>query len=170
MILAFDTYYYDNKAKTVCVQFENWTDSQPSMIYSEILEGVEEYVPGEFYRREMPCILSLLKSIPTEKLEVIIVDGFVVLDDNNKLGLGGHLYEQLEKKYPIVGVAKSNFAQIVNNKKAILRGDSKKPLYVTSLGIDIDTATENIKQMYGDYRLPDLLKLMDTLTKENTKK
>lgn len=24
MILAFDTYYYENKAKTVCIAFNNW--------------------------------------------------------------------------------------------------------------------------------------------------
>ncbi|MDR3056795.1 MAG: endonuclease V [Prevotella sp.] len=166
MFLAFDTYYYDNKAKTVCIQFNNWTDNEPSETYIEVLEGVAEYVPGEFFRREMPCILSLLKTIQLENLEAIIVDGFVVLDDNNKLGLGGHLYESLNAQYPIIGVAKSNFAQIEKNKRAVFRGESQKPLYVTAIGTDIDEAAENVKNMSGKFRFPDLLKLLDTLTKE----
>lgn len=166
MFLAFDTYYYHNKAKTICVRFENWTDNKPSEIYTETLEGVEEYVPGEFYKREMPCILSILKTIPLDELEAIIVDGFVVLDDNGKLGLGGHLYESLNAKFPVIGVAKSNFAQIEKDKRAVFRGDSQKPLYITTMGTDIDKAAENVKSMSGKYRFPDLLKLLDTLTKE----
>jgi hypothetical protein len=28
MILAFDTYYFENKAKTVCIAFENWNEDE----------------------------------------------------------------------------------------------------------------------------------------------
>lgn len=166
MFLAFDTYYYDNKAQTICIRFHHWDDKDPSHIYTEIREGVEEYIPGQFYKRELPCILSLLEKIPLEGLEAIIVDGFVVLNDEGKPGLGAYLYESLDKKYPVIGVAKSNFAQIDKNKRAVLRGESAKPLYVTTIGIDVDITAENVKNMYGKYRLPDLLKRLDQLTKD----
>ncbi len=43
MILAFDTYYFDNKAKTVCLSFEDWTASEDFKVHSEILEEIEDY-------------------------------------------------------------------------------------------------------------------------------
>jgi deoxyribonuclease V len=43
MILAFDTYYYDDKAKTVCISFSHWTENENYTITSEILEDIEEY-------------------------------------------------------------------------------------------------------------------------------
>lgn len=63
MILAFDTYYFNHKAKTVCVSFNCWSDIKPSNIYEETLQGINEYEPGAFYKRELPCILSLFNKI-----------------------------------------------------------------------------------------------------------
>ncbi|MDQ6471923.1 endonuclease V [Flavobacterium sp. LHD-80] len=166
MLLAFDTYYYDNKAKTVCLEFTEWNQEKDFKVHTEIINNVEDYVPGEFYRRELPCILSLLNNIDLKSVSAIIVDGFVYLDDDKKYGLGGHLYEKLEKKIPIIGVAKTNFASIEKDKKALLRGDSKKPLYVTSIGIDLDDAFQKVESMAGEFRVPTLLKEMDRLTKE----
>jgi deoxyribonuclease V len=169
MILAFDTYYFDNKAKTVCITFESWVNESNFKVYDEILEDIAEYTPGEFYKRELPCILSLLNKIMREvdNIELIIVDSFVYLDDDGKFGLGGHLHQALHGKIPIVGVAKTNFATIENLKKPLLRGDSIKPLFVTSIGIDLEKATELIQNMQGKFRIPTILKLLDTLTKED---
>jgi len=166
MILAFDTYYYDNKAKTICIEFTEWNQEKDFKVHTEIIDNVSEYIPGEFYKRELPCILSLLNNIDLKLVDIIIVDGFVYLDDDKKYGLGGHLYEKLDKKIPIIGVAKTNFASIEKDKKALLRGDSKKPLYVTSIGIDLEDAFQKIESMAGEFRIPTLLKEMDRLTKE----
>ncbi|MEN2415215.1 endonuclease V [Flavobacterium mesophilum] len=166
MILAFDTYYYDNKAKTVCIEFTEWNQSTDFKVHTEIIDNVSEYIPGEFYKRELPCILSLLNNIDLKLVSIIIVDGFVYLDDNKKYGLGGHLYEKLNKEIPIIGVAKTNFASIEKDKKPLFRGDSKKPLYVTSIGIDLEDAFQKIESMHGEFRIPTLLKEMDRLTKE----
>jgi exodeoxyribonuclease-5/deoxyribonuclease V len=166
MILAFDTYYYNDLAKTVCISFDNWNNEEKFQIYNEIIESIEEYQSGEFYKRELPCILSLLDKIETQNITTIIIDGFVYLDDNQRLGLGGHLYQQLQGKIPIIGVAKTNFATLEKNKRQLLRGKSIKPLYITSIGIDLDYATELIKNMKGNNRIPTLLKTLDTLTKE----
>lgn len=167
MILAFDTYYYDGKAKTVCLEFTEWNQSTDFKVHTEIIDNVEEYIPGEFYKRELPCILSLLNKMDLKNLEVIIVDGFVYLDDEKKYGLGGHLYEKLNKEIPIIGVAKTNFASIEKDKKSLIRGESIKPLYVTAIGIELEDAFKKVESMAGEYRMPTLLREMDRLTKEN---
>lgn len=166
MILAFDTYYFDGKAKTVCLEFQEWNQSTDFKIHTEIIDNVAEYIPGEFYKRELPCILSLLDKIDLKKVEAIVVDGFVYLDDEKKYGLGGHLYEKLNQEIPIIGVAKTNFASIEKDKRSLFRGDSQKPLYVTAIGIELDDAFQKVKSMAGEFRMPTLLKEMDRLTKE----
>lgn len=165
MILAFDTYYYENKAKTVCLKFDDWTAVSPLEIYSEVLEGIEEYVPGEFFRRELPCILSLLGKIDLTRIEAIVIDGYVYVDDEMKPGLGWHLYSALYQKVPVIGVAKSNFKTLNKLKTALIRGNSINPLFITSVGVDGATAIEKISSMAGTYRIPTLLKALDTLTK-----
>lgn len=167
MILAFDTYYFNNKAKTVCISFDDWQKETDFKVYSETLEDVEEYVSGEFYKREMPCILSLLKKIDLQTVSLIIVDGFVYIDDNNKFGLGAYLYEALDSKIPVIGVAKRDFATINKLRSEVYRGESQNPLYVTSVGLDLNIASKNIKEMEGKYRMPTLLKELDRLTREN---
>lgn len=167
MILAFDTYYYEHRAKTVCLAFEQWSAPSAAYVLAEVRDGIEEYVPGEFYRRELPCILGLLKQIDLQTVEAIIVDGFVYLDDENRPGLGAHLYRSLNDKIPVVGVAKTNFATIERNKRAVIRGKSERPLYVTAIGLDLDQAAEWVTRMSGPHRIPDLLKQLDQLTKEN---
>jgi deoxyribonuclease V len=167
LILAFDTYYYEDKAKTVCIRFEGWDAIIPVNIYSEMLTGIEDYILGEFFRRELPCIVSLLEKIPLNDVEAIVIDGFVFLDDSGKAGLGAQLYNFLNSSIPIIGVAKSNFKTIERLKNILLRGLSDKPLHITSVGIDTDLATEKIKSMNGQYRIPTLLKLLDRLTKES---
>lgn len=166
MILAFDTYYFDNKAKTICISFNSWKDDEHYNVYTEIRENIAEYKSGEFYKRELPCILSLFEEIQIKNVETIIVDGFVLLDDNHKLGLGGHLFRELNSRIPIIGVAKTNFATIKKNRIELLRGKSQKPLYITAIGIDLDIAKDLIKNMSGPNRIPTLLKTLDTLTKE----
>lgn len=166
MILAFDTYYFENKAKTVCISFETWSDESPFRIETEIIEGVSDYESGSFFKRELPSILSLLKRYSLNEVELIIIDGYVLLDDNGKLGLGGHLFEKLNKDIPIIGVAKSGFHLNKLNTRKLLRGNSKKPLYVSAIGIELNKAFEFIKSMPGNYRIPTLLQILDTKTKE----
>ncbi|WP_458627041.1 endonuclease V [Winogradskyella sp. PC D3.3] len=168
MKLAFDTYYYDGKAKTIAVSFNDWEDEEPVQIYTDIIEGVAAYEPGSFYKRELPCILNLLKQINLEEIDLIIVDGYTTLEDH-KLGLGGHLYEALEKNIAVVGIAKSEFKTKKAAFKKVFRGESIKPLFVSTIGIDLESTCNNIKNMHGKYRMPTLLQIVDTMTKDNTK-
>ncbi len=166
MILAFDTYYFDDKAKTVCISFKNWPDSEIIKSYSETIHNDVPYKSGEFYKRELPCILSLFEKMEINLIEAILVDGFVFLDDYGKLGLGGRLYESLNKKIPVIGIAKSHFATMHQSEKELIRGWSEKPLYITSAGIGLEKAAKLIHSMYGGNRIPSLLKRLDRLTRE----
>ena len=83
-----------------------------------------------------------------------------------KLGLGGYLYDALDQQVPVIGVAKSSFHQNFKNVIEVIRGESKKPLFITSIGIDIQKAASLIEQMNGKYRIPALLSRLDQMTKE----
>jgi len=165
MIYAFDTYYKGQEAKTVCIGFKEWEEEAYTFTKSIISSVPDEYVSGQFYKREMPCILELLKEVPLQPEDIIVVDGHVFLDDEGKLGLGGHLYEQLGQTNAIVGVGKSNFASLNQLKREVYRGQSKKPLYITAVGLDLDEVAHQVAQMHGDYRMPDLLRDLDQMTK-----
>lgn len=166
MIYAFDAFYYEDFAKTVCIAFENWTSETESFIYSENTEISSDYESGAFYKRELPCILSLLKKIDLKEGDLIIVDSYVTLDNSGKLGLGGYLYRSLDKKYPIIGIAKNGFASEDSLRKTVFRGESKTPLFLTAIGIDTDDIKIKVENMYGAYRIPTLLKKLDQLTRE----
>lgn len=165
MILLFDTYYYDDKAKTICLSFEDWNKEDDFIVYTKTITNLVEYVSGEFYKRELPCIMDLISKIDLDKVNLIIIDGFVYLDDNYKFGLGAYLYEALNREIPIIGVAKRDFASINKNREVIFRGKSKSPLFITSIGIELKTASKKIKEMNGEFRIPTLLKEVDRLTR-----
>jgi deoxyribonuclease V len=165
MIYAFDVAYNENNiAQAVAIGFTNWHDEKPDVVFKEFVIGLEPYQPGEFYKRELPCIEKILTKIDLNSIDLIIIDGYVFLDDSGKPGLGAHLYAKLDRKIPVIGVAKSSYTG--NNKHvAILRGESKQPLFVSAIGMDEIEASRFIQKMAGKYRIPDLLKTLDQLTK-----
>lgn len=168
MILAFDVGYgADNTAKTVCAVFKDWQATEADEFLVRYLDKVEEYTPGQFYKRELPCIMEVLKDMDLSAVSAIVIDGFVTLDNENKLGLGGYLYEKLGKKVPVIGVAKSGFGTKSEGMEKVYRGESKKPLFVTTMGVGLEQTAENIRNMAGDFRMPDILKEVDTLTKQS---
>ena len=166
MIVAIDVGYNENNiAKAVCVGFHDWADEKAITIVEEFVIGLEPYQPGEFYKRELPCILKVLQKVEMRFVNAVIVDGYVYLDDTGKPGLGYYLYEALGRKIPVIGVAKTNFHDNTKNVIEVVRRDSNKPLFVTSIGIEVEVAAENIKKMHGAFRLPTLLKKADTISR-----
>ncbi|CAA0226717.1 conserved hypothetical protein [Tenacibaculum maritimum] len=167
MIYCFDTYYGDNFANTAVVGINDWGDATPSFELTEITTDIQEYESGAFYKRELPCLLSIIEKIPlnTEK-DILVIDGYVFLSDDEKLGLGGYLYNELDRKIPVIGVAKNNFHTLNKLKKEIYRGQSKKPLYITTLGFDLEKASFHILNMHGEFRMPTILKYVDSLGRE----
>lgn len=165
-IIAVDVDYGEDEANVAGVVFSDWEQNDGDESFACKVSPIQEYIPGKFYLRELPCIVQLLeehvlvegRSAPS----VLIVDGFVFLDGNGKPGLGKHLYDALDGRIPIIGVAKKSFKGC-SPEAELLRGESAKPLFITAVGIPLREAKENILRMHGDYRFPTLLKLVDRL-------
>ena len=167
MKYVLDVQYNGNEnAVVACLGFENWEDEKAVYAKQHFVKKILPYVPGEFYQRELPCLLEALKGL--DDIEYIVVDGYVWLDIETHKGLGLHLYEALEKKVPIIGVAKAKFG---NTPKVceLLRGESVKPLYITSKDMDLEEAKMAIASMHGKYRFPTLLKEVDSLARREFK-
>ena len=161
MIAAFDVHYLeDGRASAAAVLFCDYGDAEPAATYTQFTAGSTEYIPGAFYKRELPPILALLERID-DGLDEMMVDGYVMLGD--RPGLGQHLFEALDGSIPVIGVAKSRFEGSAGAE--IIRGRSKKPLYVTSAGVALSKASESIRRMHGAHRIPTLLKLVDGLSR-----
>ena len=124
------------------------------------MSDIEPYEPGSFYKRELPCILALLQQI-SEDVDIIITDGYVTLGEEEKPGLGANLLKHLKGKIPIIDVAKNRFTN-TPDQCALLRGASKKPLFITCLGVELVDAKQCIQTMHGQHRIPTLLKLADS--------
>ena len=110
------------------------------------LNPIALYIPGKFYRRELPCILKVYGRVK-EEIDLLLVDGYVFLENDRK-GLGGHLFEALRGKTPVIGVAKS-FYRGCRNYREVYRGKSGRPLFVSSIGVPLPYAAELIKNLKG---------------------
>lgn len=173
--IAIDSYYYtENSSYTVGVIFDSWTDSKPSTILSTTTENVGPYVPGQFYKRELPGILDILGKVDLNGFDTILVDGFVWLLDQDGTyseGLGKKLWNALgkPKDLEVIGVAKTLFGRCSEICVPVLRGEAIKPLWVDcvgSTGLTKQEAAELVRGMAGPYRIPSLLKILDTETKK----
>ncbi len=141
--------------------FEQWDDAKSRVEYTATYNGIEPYVPGQFFKRERPCLLGLLKKVH-EPLDQIIIESFVALGDGP--GLGMHLWEALDRQIPIIGVAKNQFR--FATPVEVIRGSSKRPLFVTAVGIEPSVAAKAIRKMHGANRIPTMLKRVDRLTRD----
>ena len=161
MIYALDVDYNgDENAYVACLGFQSWDDEKPTYEKVDFIESIEPYESGSFFKRELPCLLEALKNL--DDIEAVVVDGYVWLEEESHYGLGMYLYDALDKKIPIVGVAKNRF----NNTPKVcelFRGESTKPLYITSVGMELEEAKASILKMHGAYRFPSLLKRVDSL-------
>ncbi len=173
--IAIDTYYFGEvKARTVGVIFNDLSDEKPSEVITVWSSGFKPYEPGQFYKRELPCILDCLSKVKLTDFDTIILDGFYRLrgqDGDEWSGLGEHLMEELKKQgllHPDLNiwcVAKSNFCRTDEISVPITRGAGKVPLYVQALR-DQPGAALLVKNMAGEYRLPKMLKILDKETKK----
>ncbi len=162
---AVDVHYNDNGTANVSyVGFKEWNASDYKYAYTKTVENVKPYESGQFYKRELPCIMSILGELSLDLVEYIIIDGYVWLGTVDKPGLGTYLYHALNQKIPIIGVAKSKYDNTPQDC-AIYRGKSKHPLYITSIGVDLEQAKNFIQKMHGNNRIPTLLKKVDQIAR-----
>lgn len=161
MILAVDAYYRGKTAVVAGVTFRNWPDAEPFRKITIRSNNVQEYIPGHFYKRELPCIMTLLDQL-NRLPKIIVIDGFVQFGRKRRPGLGKHLYNKLNGSVAVIGVAKNPFKDPPLENE-LYRCNSKRALYVTSMGIDFRKAKTHIANMHGKYRIPTLLKRVDQL-------
>jgi deoxyinosine 3'endonuclease (endonuclease V) len=174
MIVAFDTYYYGGFSYTVAGVFEAWNSDKVKYFVCSRRAGIDaEYKPGELYKRELPCIMQCLEKLNVDNITSIVVDGFVwvVDDEGNKVpGLGKRLQDAILEKFDrhitVIGVAKNPYHTEIPGCKEVLRGKSAKPLYITCTeDYFIEHYVVEIKLMFGESRIPDILKSIDTKTR-----
>ncbi|MGL6074401.1 MAG: endonuclease V [Fimbriiglobus sp.] len=159
LIVCLDVDYRHLGAVAAGVWFRGWSAEQTELESVISVPSVADYVPGEFFRRELPCLLAVLATGP--RADLILVDGYVWLAGETP-GLGAYL--QAEVGGVVVGVAKTRFASCTS-AVPVCRGESHSPLYVTAVGLSAIEAAESVGQMHGPYRVPTLLKRVDSLAR-----
>lgn len=178
MIAALDVHYRDPAATAACVLFAAWTDAAPAAEHVARIAQVAPYEPGEFRKRELPCLLEVLRACAAPP-EIVVIDGYAWLakappdgasarrnaerERKDRPGLGAHLHEAIGGKVPVIGVAKTAFEGATAVE--VLRGTSAKPLFVTAAGMDAALAAAHIASMHGPHRLPTLLQRADRLSR-----
>lgn len=148
-------------ATAACLVVERWTDATPFTTHVVELAKVEPYTPGRFYERELPCILAVLAKL-REPVDTVVIDGYVQLDADGTPGLGARLHAHAQGRFAVVGVAKTAYGD-GSFAHAVLRGGSKKPLFVTGIGVDVAVAAQRVEHMHGRHRIPTLLGWVDRL-------
>ena len=165
MLVGLDVEYRAAVAIAAGVGFLSWEADESCYQDVRRVTLPAEYQPGQFYRRELPCLLPVLSALP-RRPEVVIVDGYVWLGPGKK-GLGAHLYDAIDGRSPVVGVAKNRFHSAAGAIE-VRRGSSRRPLYVTSVGMSVADAAAGVARMAGAHRIPAMLKRVDRLCRDAT--
>jgi deoxyribonuclease V len=159
MLACVDVAYRDDHARAACLVFPHWRSAEPIRVLKASLENVAGYEPGAFYKRELPCLLAVLDQVGVH-LDGVVIDGYVWLADGTVPGLGAHLYEALRANSAVIGVAKTAYRDD-RCSLPVLRGGSRRPLFVTAAGLAPEAAAEALRAMHGDGRIPTLLRRAD---------
>lgn len=161
LFVAVDVHYRgETEARAAVVAAHDRTFAEIAWTRTAMVTPGAPYQPGEFFRRELPALRAVIPA--GEELALIVIDGYVDLDPAGRPGLGAHV--RAEYGVPVIGVAKTAFATATHAAQ-VLRGQSRRPLYVTSAGISRTEAVLVVSEMAGRFRLPDALKLADRLAR-----
>lgn len=174
MILTVDVKYNDdNSWKAAALSFNDFTDETYQHLYTltdkDVDITISEYIPGEFYKRELPIIKALLDTYNLNP-DILIVDGYVRIYDKEtesmKNGLGAHVKEDLNLSCEVIGIAKTYFHKAETNTAMVYHGMSNNPLYVQSYSGY--SYMREIYSMHGKHRIPTLIKLTDYFTRHDS--
>ncbi len=164
LIAILDAAYTQTAAGVGCVLAAGWEAASSAAEVARHIPGTPaQYEPGAFYKRELPLLLAVIQALP-DKPEAYVIDGYVWLGEG-KPGLGAHLFERLGASAPVIGVAKSAF-QGDTWPVPVLRGRSKRPLFVTAAGMEAAQAAALVASMHGADRIPTLLRRADRLARD----
>lgn len=162
LVGAVDVHYDDHeRARAALVVCDDLTFSTVICEHVADIPHVAPYEPGALYKRELPCIRTVLALAP--QLDLLIVDGYATLDPQGRPGLGAHAASAVG--IPVIGVAKTPFRTATHAVK-VIRGSATRPLYVTAAGgiSDAEAATV-VADMAGPHRLPIALARVDKLAR-----
>jgi deoxyribonuclease V len=163
-IAFLDVAYAADAAGVACVLADAWTAATPVAEISDCVAcAPAAYMPGEFYKRELPLLRSMIDGLGFRPA-VIVVDGYVWLGGKEAPGLGARLHEVFRSTVPVVGIAKTAYRDDTWSER-IYRGKSRRPLYVTSAGIENVEVAGLVSTMHGGYRIPTLLQRVDRLAR-----
>ena len=163
-IAFLDVAYGPSAAGIGCLLTDTWTTATAILEISRCLRySPVEYLPGQFYKRELPVLLSVIEGL-SPRPQMVVIDGYVWLGQNGAPGLGGYLFAALDSGTPVVGIAKSRYRQDTWSER-VYRGGSHRPLYVTAAGFETTKAAGLVASMHGKYRLPTLLRQVDRLAR-----
>lgn len=158
MLACVDVDYRGTGAVAAALLFHAWSDDVPQRELTAHIMRVPDYEPGQFYKRELPCLLEVLRGTGPD---LVIIDGYVHLGPERRPGLGAHLAAALD--VIVVGVAKNPFHE--TPATPVLRGESTKPLLVTATGMAEAHAAAHVRAMHGAHRIPTLLRRVDQLAR-----
>jgi deoxyribonuclease V len=168
-ILCLDVAYGQTTAVAAGVLIDSWTSHIASdTIVLRVEKAAAGYVPGALHKRELPLLAAVIAQI-ARPIDVIVIDGYVWLSDQGTPGLGAHLSATVANTTPIIGVAKTQFHGDTWSVP-VHRGESRRPLFVTSAGIDLAIAAECIRGMHGEHRIPTVLALADRAARDGLTK
>ena len=163
MIAALDVHYSATKSNAAAVVFGDWRSDSQIEQFTAIDAPAAEYQPGEFYMRELAPLLKVIAQIKY-KVDTYVIDGYCHLSSEHAPGLGAYLNDALGCSATIVGVAKNRYRQS-HHAAEVFRASSKRALFVTAIGIDYNLAAQHIASMAGRFRIPDILKAVDRLSR-----
>ncbi|MEM9029109.1 MAG: endonuclease V [Pseudomonadota bacterium] len=159
MIVCIDAAYSDTASAAAGVVAKSWSHGEPHDTIIVRSATSADYEPGAFYKRELP-LLEAVMACMSFRPATVVIDGYVWLGRDGQMGLGAHLHKALENAVPVVGIAKSAFAHD-DWSRPVLRGVSKRPLFVTAVGMACDAAATLVAGMHGASRLPTLVQAAD---------
>jgi len=163
MKLALDVHHDAGQAVAAAVAFDDWNAPEATKTWTTRIEAVDKPPAGQAWRRDLPCLLQLLREHKLEP-EAIVIDGFVHLDEQDTPGLGRALFDALEGKVPVIGLAKSPGA-FTAAQFEVFREEEAAPVIVTCAGIDLGAAKARVRTMHGRKRVPTLLKLVSRIAR-----
>ena len=163
-IAFLDVAYAPSAAGVGCLLTDTWTTATAILEVSRCLRcSAAEYVPGQFYKRELPVLLSVIETL-APRPQMVVIDGYVWLGQNREPGLGAYLFTALHAETPVVGIAKSRYRQDTWSER-VHRGASRRPLYVTAAGVETAKVAGLVARMHGRHRVPTLIAQVDRLAR-----
>ena len=96
---CMDVDYRAEHALAAGILFDDWESDAMIQTFTAKIDGAAAYQSGQFYKRELPCLTQLIDQLPALPT-VLIVDGYVYLDDQQKMGLGAYLWKHYGRQVP----------------------------------------------------------------------